>query len=331
MHAPRLALAVLAVGVLVLAGCGAPGSGGGQVAPTTSASGTNTCAPVAGDALTVLTDDKHLQNSDNVIPAFNATFAKAHPAAVDLLDTVSAALDTAGLIALNKAVDVDRTTSSETAATFVKNKSLASTDAGLGTGITVVVGAADFSENATLAEVYAAVLRSAGFAATTRTIGARETYYPALVTDQIQVVPEYAATLADFVNAKANGANAASIAKPDVDATVAALAPLAQQQGIALGKASAAQDQNAFAVTTAFAEKHGVKTLSKLAATCGGLILAGPPECPQRPFCQIGLVKTYGLQFSQFKSFDFALIGQAVRKGDAAIGLVLSSDGTLGG
>ena len=38
-----------------------------------------------------------------------------------------------------------------------------------------------------------------------------------------------------------------------------------------------------------------------------------------------------GLQFSQFKSFDFALIGQAVRKGDATIGLVLSSDGTLGG
>ncbi|WP_201292701.1 glycine betaine ABC transporter substrate-binding protein [Cellulomonas citrea] len=333
MHTSRLALtATLAAGVLALAACGAPGSGGGKAAPSTSASGgAAACAPVAGDQLTVLTDDKHLQNSDNVIPVFNAAFATANPGAVQLLDTVSKALDTPALIALNKAVDVDRSTSSQAAATFVADKSLAAPNGSAGAGVTVVVGAANFSESATLAEVYAAVLRSAGYAATTQTIGSRETYYPALVSGQVAVVPEYAATLADFINAKVNGADAASIATPDITATVAALTPLAQQQGLLLGAPAAAQDQNAFAVTTAFAKEHDVATLSDLAAACGSLVLAGPAECPDRPFCQVGLEKTYGLTFSDFKSYDFALIAQAVRHGDAAIGLVLSSDATLAG
>ncbi|HWJ85484.1 MAG TPA: glycine betaine ABC transporter substrate-binding protein, partial [Cellulomonas sp.] len=95
------------------------------------------------------------------------------------------------------------------------------------------------------------------------------------------------------------------------------------------GDASAAQDQNAFAVTQEFADAHKVTTLSELAAACGGLTLAGPAECPDRPFCQPGLEKTYGLVFSEFTSYDFGLIGAAVRKGEAAIGLVLSSDGSL--
>lgn len=333
MHTSRLALtATLAAGVLALAACGAPGSGGGKAAPSTTASGgAAACAPVAGDQLTVLTDDKHLQNSDNVIPAFNAAFATANPGAVQLLDTVSKVLDTPALIALNKAVDVDRSTSSQAAAAFVADKGLAASTGSAGAGVTVVVGAANFSENATLAEVYAAVLRSAGYNATTQTIGSRETYYPALVSGQVAVVPEYAATLADFINAKVNGADAASIATPDITTTVAALTPLAQQQGLVLGAPSAAQDQNAFAVTTAFAKEHDVATLSDLAAACGSLVLAGPAECPDRPFCQVGLEKTYGLTFSDFKSYDFALIAQAVRHGDAAIGLVLSSDATLAG
>ncbi|MBU4335705.1 MAG: glycine/betaine ABC transporter substrate-binding protein [Actinobacteria bacterium] len=331
MHTSRLALtATMAAGVLALAACGSPGSGGGQAASTATATGGQAvCAPVAGDSLTVLTDDKHLQNSDNVIPALNLAFAEANPGAVTLLDTVSQTLDTTGLIALNKAVDVDRSTSTQAAEAFVTDNGLAATDTSSGAGVSVVVGAANFSESATLAEIYAAVLRSAGYDATTQTIGSRETYYPALVSGQVAVVPEYAATLADFVNAKVNGADAASIANPDVDTTVAALAPLAQQQGIALGEPSAAQDQNAFAVTTEFAQEHDVSTLSELAAVCGSLVLAGPPECPERPFCQVGLEGTYGLTFSEFKSFDFALIAQAVRQGDAAIGLVLSSDPTL--
>jgi osmoprotectant transport system substrate-binding protein len=238
-------------------------------------------------------------------------------------------MDTQGLIALNKAVDVDRRTSSEVASEYVADEGLAATDASVGAGTRLTVGAANFSESITLAEIYAAVLRSAGFDAQAQTIGARETYLPALQSGELAVVPEYAATLATYLNSQANGADAPSVASSDVDETVTALTPLAEQSGLVVGTASAAQDQNAFAVTAEFAQEHDLTTLSDLAAACGGLVLAGPPECPERPFCQIGLEEKYGLEIGEFKSFDFALIGQAVRQGDATLGLVTSSDGSL--
>ncbi|HEY0189376.1 MAG TPA: glycine betaine ABC transporter substrate-binding protein [Cellulomonas sp.] len=332
MNARRPALAATAAGVLLLvAACGDPGSGGGTADTTAAADATGTvCAPVAGDQLVVLEDDLGLQNADNVIPAVNAAAAAADPDLVPLLDTVSAALDTDLLIGLNKAVDIDRQTSSDAAAQFVSDQDLAAADSTLGTGKSVVVGAANFSESATLAEVYAAVLRSAGYSAEVQTIGNRETYLPAVESGQVTLVPEYAATLTEFLNAAANGADADPVASSDPDATVAALTPLAAAVGLVVGTVSAAQDQNAFAVTSAFAEQHDVTTLSDLATACGGgVVLAGPAECPERPFCQPGLEETYGLVVTEFDSYDFGLIGDAVRDGQATIGLVLSSDGSL--
>lgn len=332
MNARRPALAAAAAGVLLLvAACGDPGSGGGTADPTANGDVTGAvCEPVAGDQLVVLEDDQGLQNADNVIPAVNAAAAQADPGLIPLLDTVSAALDTDKLIGLNKAVDFDRQTSSEAAAAFVEDEGLAAADASVGSGRSVVIGAANFSESATLSEIYAAVLTSAGYTAEVQTIGNRETYLPALESGQITLTPEYAATLAEFLNASVNGADAEPVASADPDATVAALTTLGKSAGLTFGAVSQAQDQNAFAVTTAFADQHGVTTLSELAAACGGgLVLAGPAECPERPFCQPGLEETYGLTFTDFTSYDFGLIGDAVRQGEASIGLVLSSDGSL--
>src|SRR4051794_1998130 len=33
-------------------------------------------------------------------------------------------------------------------------------------------------------------------------------------------------------------------------------------------------------------------------------VLGGPPECPERPFCQQGLEDIYGLAFKDFKALD---------------------------
>jgi len=323
-------LTLVAIAALALSACGNPGSGGGEADPTSSGtSGLATCDPIAGEKLVVLEDDKGLQNADNIIPAVNKAAAEANPAVIELLDTVSAALDTEKLIELNKAVDIDRRTSSEVAEEFVSTEGLAAEDGAVGAGAPLVIGAANFSESATLAEIYAAVLRTGGYTVEVRTIGNRETYLPPLADGTLTAVPEYAATLADFLNAQQNGADAESVASADVDATVAALTPLAEAAGLTVGAASAAQDQNAFAVTSEFAAEHDLTTLSDLAANCGGLVLAGPAECPERPFCQLGLEDTYGIEFADFQSYDFGLIGQAVRQGEAAIGLVLSSDGSL--
>jgi osmoprotectant transport system substrate-binding protein len=60
----------------------------------------------------------------------------------------------------------------------------------------------------------------------------------------------------------------------------------------------------------------------------GQLVLAGPPECPQRPFCLQGLEGTYGLHFKEFKPTDVGgpLTIAALDNGDAQVGLLLTSD-----
>lgn len=58
------------------------------------------------------------------------------------------------------------------------------------------------------------------------------------------------------------------------------------------------------------------------------IILAGPPECPDRPFCLKGLTEKYGLTFKEFKPTDAGgpITIEALKKGDAQVGLLFTSD-----
>ncbi len=332
MRARRSTLTAIAAAVLLLtAACGDAGSSGG--ATTDQSAGTSTlatCEPVAGDKLVVLDDDLGLQTVDNIVPAINAAALAGDTMIVPLLDSVSATLETATLVGLNKAVDVDRQTSTEVAAQYLETNGLATQDA-VGANKKIVVGAGNFSESATLAELYAGVLKAAGYDASTQTIGNRETYAPALESGELTIVPEYVGTFTEFLNKSANGADAPAAASSDLDATMAKLTTLGEAAGLSFAAPAAAQDQNAFAVTTAFADKNGVATLSELAAACGGLQLGGPPECPERPFCQPGLEETYALNFAGFTSLDAGgpLTKSALTQGTIAVGLVFSSDAAL--
>jgi osmoprotectant transport system substrate-binding protein len=316
--------------VALTAACGESGSSGksGGDSGSTAASG-NACAPIPGDKLVALQDDKHLQNADNVIPAVNTKTADAQPALMPALNAVSAALTTDDLVTMNAAVDLDRKTATDVAAAWVKDSGV--TD-GLAKGSgPVAVGGAGFTESAVLANVYADVLKAAGFDATVREVGSRELYLKALSAGtEIQVFPEYLASVTEFLD----GNDKVQVASGDVDKTLQALQPLAQKAGLTFGEPSKAVDQNAFAVTRAFADKLGVKTLSDLADACGdgSLILGGPAECPQRPYCQPGLEKTYGLKFASFQQYGDTggpLTKAAIEKGQVTLGLVLSSDGAL--
>jgi osmoprotectant transport system substrate-binding protein len=307
-------------------GCGKSGSSGTSAPASASAAG---CAPLKGDTLVVLDDDKKLQSADNIIAAINTKVAD--PALVAAVDKVADALDTPKLIALNKAVDIDRKTPKAAAEAFASSANLTS---GLakGPGGPIKIGAADFSENQTLGALYEILLDSIGYDASVQQIGNRELYEPQLEKGEVQVTPEYAATMTEFLNKKANPA-ASPAASGDVDATVSALKALGGKVGITFGKASKAADQNAFAVTKALADKYSLKTLSDFAGKCSGSasVLGGPPECPQRPFCQPGLQQKYGIQFGSFSSLDTGgpQTKNALKTGTATIGLVFSSDSSL--
>ena len=323
-------LAVVSAGLIIaaaaLSGCGSSGSSGTKAVAKASGTG---CAPVAGTQLVILTDDKHLQLSDNVVPALNKSVNK--PDVIAALNKVSTALDPTKLINLNKSVDVDRMSPQAAAAAFASANTL--TD-GItkGTGGKIIVGAANFSENQEIAELYKIVLTAAGYTVTTQTIGSREIYEPQLEQNKIQIVPEYAATLTDFLATKQGGASAANPASGDIATTMTALTGLGAKANLVFGNASTATDENAFAVTQATATKYGLTTLSDFAAKCSGkaTTLAGPAECPQRPFCQEGLEGTYKIQFGEFKSMGTDAGGPVTKKalteGNVTIGLVFSSD-----
>jgi osmoprotectant transport system substrate-binding protein len=58
------------------------------------------------------------------------------------------------------------------------------------------------------------------------------------------------------------------------------------------------------------------------------LVLGGPPECPQRPFCLLGLQETYGLEFKEFTPLDAGgpLTVQGLTGGQIQVGLLFTSD-----
>src|SRR5690554_2256276 len=330
MRIRKTSLAAIAVASLALAACSS-----GSDTPTTSDSPATTgggaeivaagqCLPVPGDQLVVLEDDLQLQNTDNIIPVLSE--AVATPDVVAALDAVSGLLDTATLIELNKAVDIDRQTSEDVAENWVEQAGMSLPETGDDQDI--VIGAANFTENITLAEIYAEVLDEIGYDTDVREIGNRETYLPALTGGEIDIVPEYAATFAEFLDGDVDNV----VASGDIDQTVTALAPLAEAQGLVIGQAADAQNQNAYAVTQGFQDQYGVTTLSELAEACGeGIVLGGPPECPERLFCQPGLENEYGIVVAEFRSLDAGgpLTKTAITTGEVAVGMVFSSDGAL--
>ncbi len=327
MRSSKFAL-IPAFTLVALAGCGTSGSS------KPAAGGSSGCGPVKGTQLVVLADDKKLQQAENILPAVNAKKAASSPALLPALNKVSAALDTATLIGLNKQTDIARVTPINAAKDFVDKNKL--TD-GLAKGSgSVSVGTQGFSESQTMGQIYVAVLNAAGFSASTKTVGARPVYQPSLGKGAgIDVVPEYLGSLTEYYNRTDNGPSAKAVASGDVQATLTALKAMAVKHGVVVGEPAAAQDQNAFAVTKAFADKHKVKTLSELATACpGGVVLGGPAECtsPKQPQCAPGLKSTYGLKYTKFVpagEAGTATVKTFMKTGRVTLGLVLSSDGTL--
>ncbi|OCC10666.1 ABC transporter substrate-binding protein [Streptomyces sp. PTY087I2] len=214
-----------------------------------------------------------------------------------------------------------------------KEKGGSGSSAGGGKKGTLVVGSASFTESKVLAELYAQVLDDAGYSTSVTTVKNRELYEPSVEKGEIDVVPEYAATLAEFLNAKVNGADAEPVASGDVDATVSALKKLAEPLGLTVLPAGKAVDQNAFAVSKEFAEKNSLKTLSDLGKSKLKVKIAAGDECEERPFCAPGLKKTYGIDVTGIdpKGVGTPVSKQAVRDGKVQLVLTTTTDAVIDG
>ena len=200
------------------------------------------------------------------------------------------------------------------------------TGGGTATKPTVKVGSTNFYEQTILGELYAQVLENSGYTVERKfNLGNREIVEPALESGQIDVVAEYLATLLVFLD---KNTKASTDPKETAKALQAALSP----KKLTVLDAAAATDQNGFVVTKDTASKYNLKKLSDIAANANGqLILGGPAECPNRPFCLPGLKGTYGINFKDFKPLDAGgpLTVAAIDGKQVDVGLLFTSDPTI--
>ncbi|GHB38277.1 glycine/betaine ABC transporter permease [Streptomyces xanthochromogenes] len=196
----------------------------------------------------------------------------------------------------------------------------------------LTIGSAGFTESDLLAQMYAQLLAKAGYSTKILSVTNREIYEPALESGQIDVVAEYAATFADWLNAKAHGADAKPVGSPDLDSTMTALRALATPRGLTVLDPGRAVDQNAFAVARSYAREHRLKTLSDLGAAKLPVRLAAGDECVQRPYCEPGLKKVYGIDVTAVdpKGVGTTPAKQAVQSGQDQMVLTTTTDATLG-
>jgi osmoprotectant transport system substrate-binding protein len=198
-------------------------------------------------------------------------------------------------------------------------------DSGDGTkqGPTITVGSTNFGEQLILAEIYAQVLEANGYPVSRAfNLGSREVVNPALKSGDIDFLVEYTGSLLTFEGGTPT---------PDHDATYAAMVAAIADDGLVALNYAPAEDKNGIVVTAATAATLGLTKVSDLAAYNGTLAFGGPPECPQRELCLLGLQSVYGLDFASFSPLDVGgpLTVAALEGGEIDVALLFTSDGVI--
>ena len=168
-------------------------------------------------------------------------------------------------------------------------------------GPQITIGSANFAESQILAEIYAGALVAKGYDAKTKlNVGARETYFPALEKGSIDVFPEYTGSALAYLSKDP------SASKPDSDENYENLTAELEGTGLTALAYAPAQDSDGIVVNKQTADKYSLEKVSDLEPHASELVMGGPPECPKRFACLLGLEQEYGIEFKEFKPLDVA-------------------------
>jgi osmoprotectant transport system substrate-binding protein len=186
----------------------------------------------------------------------------------------------------------------------------------------ITVGSFGFPESDLLAAIYTGALRDAGIDAERVTVGPRELLLPALERGLIEVVPEYQGSLVSFLGGRPSA---------DPDEIQRRLETLLEPVGLRAAAPASAQDRNAVVVTAPTSVSLGLTSVSDLRGIAGSLRFGGPPECPERPLCLLGLEGRYGLRFGSFVPLDVGgpLTVQALHRGFVDAAILFTTDPAL--
>lgn len=191
----------------------------------------------------------------------------------------------------------------------------------------VTVASFDFAESVLLGELYAQALEAAGLEVhRALDLGPRELVAPAMVAGLVELVPEYAGSALRFIRM---GVDVPAV---DAEATHALLLQALEPHPVTALAAAPAENANAFVVTRQTAEEKGLRTISDLEPLAADLTFGGPPECPTRSLCLVGLEQRYGIDFGTVVALDAGgpMTRQALLDGGVDVALLFSSDPSLG-
>jgi osmoprotectant transport system substrate-binding protein len=213
--------------------------------------------------------------------------------------------------------------SSSTAADTGGSESPSSSGGGV-----VRISGQNFTEAEIVADLYAGVLKKAGYDPQVKLVGTRDIYMK-VFPKSIDVVPEYVGGIIEFLNGTYNGSNAAPVTMSDAAQSISDAQPLLKKAGITLLDPSEATDSNAFFVSKQFADDNNVSTLSDLKGK--SVVLAAAPDCKGRLDCEGGLSKKYGIKITKILPLGYASpqTYKSVLSGESQLGETSTTDATL--
>ncbi len=154
-------------------------------------------------------------------------------------------------------------------------------------GGSLVVGSQQYASNEIIAELYAQALEAKGYTITRQfRIGQREVYLPELQAGKIDVFPEYAGNLLQYLDKNATAKTG--------DEVLAAL-PAALGTGLRPLKAAAATDQDSYNVTADFAKANSLASIGDLAKLNRTIKICANSELAKRAYGPTGLKSDYGV------------------------------------
>jgi osmoprotectant transport system substrate-binding protein len=186
----------------------------------------------------------------------------------------------------------------------------------------VTIGSKNFTEQKVLGEIYAQALTAAGYGVSKElNLGDEKTALKALEGGDISAYPEYTGTaLLSFF-----GYTADKLPSDEGEAFDLAKEGFAKKNLTALPPTPFVSS-NEVAVTKETADKLGLSKISDLKGKSQDLTLYGSPECRQRLDCLLGLEQVYGLKFKKFVPVDIALRHEVLKKGQADVSIVFTTD-----
>lgn len=184
-----------------------------------------------------------------------------------------------------------------------------------------IVGAKNFSEQYILAELVAARLEDAGFAASRRTGLGSAVAFRALARDELDVYVDYSGTIWANVMGRSDA--------PSRDAVLRETAAwLRREHGVDLLGALGFENAYALAMRRGHAERLGISSIDDLARHAPRLVIGGDLEFFSRPEWT-SLRSRYGLEFAERRQYQPTFMYRAVASGEADVISAFSSDGRI--